>query len=133
MNDLLTPDVVAGTILALSALSYVLWPLVRPVSSSAASPHADRVVDELLSATKALDEIEDDYHTGKLTEGDYRELRMLFTLPHAEDVAEAAVRRARANQQSCPECGPRAESDAAYCSECGRPLETTRSVTRSDA
>jgi predicted amidophosphoribosyltransferase len=34
----------------------------------------------------------------------------------------------RSDLQVCPQCGPRPESGAAFCSECGRPL-TAASVT----
>ncbi len=39
-----------------------------------------------------------------------------------EDPVEAAIRRARAEQKACDVCGPRPESDAEYCSSCGRYL-----------
>jgi len=37
--------------------------------------------------------------------------------------AEAAITRWRARTMTCPNCGPRPEGDAAYCSTCGLPLE----------
>jgi hypothetical protein len=37
--------------------------------------------------------------------------------------AEAAVTRWRARAVSCPNCGPRPEGDAAFCSNCGLPVE----------
>jgi hypothetical protein len=39
-----------------------------------------------------------------------------------DDPAEAAIRRARAQHRVCPECGPRPEPAARYCSRCGRAL-----------
>lgn len=39
-----------------------------------------------------------------------------------EDPVEAEVRRARARLRVCPECGPRPEPAARYCSRCGRAL-----------
>jgi cytochrome c biogenesis factor len=41
----------------------------------------------------------------------------------AEDPAEAAVKRWRARKVECPDCGPRPESVAMFCSNCGRFLE----------
>jgi cytochrome c biogenesis factor len=41
----------------------------------------------------------------------------------AEDPAEAAVKRWRTRTVECPECGPRPESMAMFCSDCGRFLE----------
>jgi cytochrome c biogenesis factor len=37
--------------------------------------------------------------------------------------AEAAITRWRVRPASCPNCGPRPEGDAAFCSDCGLPLE----------
>ncbi len=42
----------------------------------------------------------------------------------AEDPAEAAVRRWRTRTVECPDCGPRPESVAMFCSNCGRFLES---------
>ena len=44
--------------------------------------------------------------------------------PEVEDPAEAAVRRWRTRQVECVECGPRPESVALFCSDCGRFLES---------
>ncbi len=41
-----------------------------------------------------------------------------------EDLAEAAVKRWRTRKVACPECGPRPESVAMFCSNCGRFLES---------
>ncbi len=43
----------------------------------------------------------------------------------SDDEIEAAVRtyRARLGPRACPTCGPRPESDAQFCSTCGRRLE----------
>jgi rRNA maturation endonuclease Nob1 len=38
----------------------------------------------------------------------------------ADDPAEAAVRAYRAAHRTCATCGPRPETDATYCSDCGR-------------
>jgi hypothetical protein len=39
-----------------------------------------------------------------------------------DDAVEALIRRYRPAGAHCPSCGPRPESDAAFCSSCGRPL-----------
>ncbi len=39
-----------------------------------------------------------------------------------DEAVEALLERARATQCSCEVCGPRPESDALYCSSCGRYL-----------
>jgi hypothetical protein len=134
---------ILGTVLAVGALVFVLYPLFF------AAPRAvwrDRVVMRPTStreqAVAALREIEFDRETGKLSEADYAELKTRYTR-HAidamrrdagsapgvastgvgdDDDIEAAVRAYRAEHAACPTCGPRPESDAVFCSNCGRYL-----------
>lgn len=93
-------------------------------------------------AQEALEEIEFDRATGKLSDADYAALRatyerVLAVKPDAEvssdatipprprdfdAEAEALVRRVREGKVACPQCGPRPESDALFCSSCGRAL-----------
>jgi hypothetical protein len=153
---------VLGTALALGALTLVLSPLlsgeaeVRAEDEKKAATEAARVKaarakrsgreeEQLDGAVAALREIEFDRETGKLSDGDYAELktrstrealaelraadaRDAATAPvvlaasssaDAADPVEAAIRRARENQRSCGVCGPRPEPDATYCSSCG--------------
>jgi hypothetical protein len=45
-----------------------------------------------------------------------------------DDEIEAAIRSYRAARRAvgtCPVCGPRPESDAVFCSNCGRRLDAT--------
>lgn len=121
-----------GTILAVGALAYVLFPLlvapaltprtVRPYGPPSIAPEQDAVV--------ALREIEFDRATGKLSDGDYEELRTRYTRDalaalragdagSPEDAAEAAVLAYRSRLKQCATCGPRPEPDATYCSTCG--------------
>jgi hypothetical protein len=123
-----------GTILAVGALAYVLFPLLvgsapapRRVRRYAA-PSAAREQD----AVVALREIEFDRATGKLSDGDYDELRTRYTqqalaalrvgdaAQSPEDEAEAAVSAFRSQLKQCATCGPRPEPDATYCSSCGK-------------
>lgn len=134
---------IVGTLLALLALAYVLFPLFaheartlpRPGSGRPAAADAGRGED----AVDALREIEFDRATGKLSDTDYEALKATYTaralaamrardaaaaehtLP-AADAAEAAVQRVRMRMQECATCGPRPEPDAVYCSSCGRYL-----------
>lgn len=133
---------VVGTLLALAALAYVLFPLfaqepsARRVSRAAPpAPAHGREED----AVDALREIEFDRATGKLSDTDYEALKATYTaralaamrardasvaeqaLP-VEDAAEAAVQRVRMRLEECATCGPRPEPDAIYCSSCGRYL-----------
>ena len=105
---------------------------------------------EGVSAVEALREIEFDRATGKLSDDDYAELKATYTRealaemraadlgatitpPDAVDPVEAALADYRARQAarpahvhvepgSCFVCGPRPESDATFCSNCGRYL-----------
>jgi hypothetical protein len=125
---------VVGTILAVGALAYVLFPLlvasapaVRRIGARRAAPTATPEHD----AVVALREIEFDRVTGKLSDADYDELKTRYTqralsalrvvgADSPEDAAEAAVRAYRARLKQCATCGPRPEPDATYCSSCGR-------------
>jgi hypothetical protein len=94
---------IVGTVLALAALTYVLWPVITAAegratpSSRASHPSAGQdVVPEARDAAAP--------ETG------------------ANDAVEAEIRRARTQLRVCPVCGPRPEPAARYCSRCGRPL-----------
>ncbi len=87
----------------------------------------------------ALRELEFDRATGKLSDADYADLKARYTKsaiaamrretdadqptarPTDADV-EATVRAHRQRLAGCASCGPRPESDAVYCSNCGRYL-----------
>lgn len=95
---------VVGTLLALAALAYVLWPIItaaegRPSAPSRGGPRSEPRADSTPEPETAV----------------AAERAM-------EDVAEAEIRRARGRLKVCPACGPRPEPAARYCSRCGRPL-----------
>ena len=123
-----------GTLLAVSALVFVLYPLFVGVIAPAyrapatATQTANAAEQE---AVVALREIEFDRATGKLSDSDYGELKTRYT-EHAltamrgsasdsadVDPAEAAVRAFRLRLKECVTCGPRPEPDAVFCSNCG--------------
>ncbi|MEP6495269.1 MAG: zinc ribbon domain-containing protein [bacterium] len=130
---------IIGTVLAVSALAFVLYPLFF---NAPRKTHYAPVVprqSEQDSAVAALREIEFDRATGKLSDVDYSELKARYTqeavvamrrqesraagvIPLDEDAIEAAVRAYREQHPACPSCGPRPEDDAAFCSNCGRYL-----------
>ena len=136
---------VIGTLLAVAALAYVLYPLLFETSGSSARarPRVARVAstggDE--DAVAALREIEFDRATGKLSDVDYDDLKTRYTQRALEamrssgaagasdapsvavDAAEAAVLAVRRRLRSCARCGPRPEADAVYCSSCGTYLD----------
>ena len=126
---------IIGTLLAVGALAFVLYPLFFDVRGPDAAARAadDRPADD--SAIVALREIEFDRATGKLSESDYAELRGEYapralrelrgeSVPSAgiasvDDLIEARVRAYRDARPSCAQCGLRPEPDALYCSSCG--------------
>ena len=136
---------VIGTLLAVAALAYVLYPLLFDVSSASARalPREARPpgsgTDE--DAVAALREIEFDRATGKLSDADYADLKTRYTaraleamrvdegasaasgVPMGDDAAEAAVLAIRRRLRNCARCGPRPETDAVYCSSCGTYLD----------
>ena len=133
---------VIGTLLAVGALAYVLYPLLAgpvPVRRTVPAPKPTAKSAEK-EAIVALREIEFDRVTGKLSDADYAELRTRYTARALEamrasaaasesgpgamsdEAIEAAVLAYRERMRSCPGCGPRPEPDAVYCSSCGRYL-----------
>ena len=138
---------VIGTLLAVAALAYVLYPLLfetPALRARAATPLARAARgggDE--DAVAALREIEFDRATGKLSDADYSDLKTRYTARALEamraggaavsaegvavpdDAAEAAVLAIRRRLRSCARCGPRPEADAVYCSNCGAYLDET--------
>jgi Double zinc ribbon len=131
---------VVGTLLAVGALAFVLYPLFRPERPAPARrPAPSREPSPSQLAVDALREIEFDRATGKLSDTDYAELKARYTqqavaamraessavAPPAlltDEYLEAEIRRHRAAataRPSCVTCGPRPEPDAVYCSTCG--------------
>ena len=131
---------IVGTLLAVLAVAYVLYPLLfgnapvsrRPIGLPLVAPPADE------DAIVALREIEFDRATGKLSDADYAELKARYTTralaamrargeggvdAPPEDLVEATVLAYRARLKSCAHCGPRPEPDAVYCSNCGSYLD----------
>ena len=103
-----------GTALAVTSLLYVLYPLFRAQPVGIARPvRAARI--QPTTAVDALRELEFDRQTGKISASDYESLKARYTLQ------AIAVMRAD-NAPVCERCGPRPESDAQYCSNCGSAL-----------
>jgi cytochrome c-type biogenesis protein CcmI len=119
-----------GTVLALAAVAFVLYPLLVAGRPQARAEIPDETPGS--TAVEALREIEFDRQTGKLSDADYASLRASYTEralaelrtePAAvPDPVEVLVLGFRAQRRTCAEHGARPESDAAYCSECGRYL-----------
>lgn len=96
---------IVGTLFALGALTYVLWPLIAAAERAAPGrpdpgPPLAAQDDEAVSALRDID-VDD---------------------ATSDDAVEAEIRRIRAQTRACPVCGPRPEPAARYCSRCGRAL-----------
>jgi hypothetical protein len=135
---------IAGTVLAVGALAFVLYPLFFDVRPRRAAPRV-KTEESDDSAIRALREIEFDKATGKLSDADYAELRAEYgakavrelrdagaalpAVPSASgpapvtDPIEARVRAYRASHRECRTDGLRPEPDAIYCSACGKFLD----------
>ncbi len=131
----MTPLVV-GAVLAVAALVLVLLPLFNQDSAPRRSVSIAESTAPTSEAVQALREIEFDRETGKLSDADYTALKTRYTREavaamrdekagvagEAGDAAEAVILQYRRRQLGCSVCGPRPESDAIYCSTCGRYL-----------
>ena len=142
-------EVLAAVLVGLVVVAAIISPLTRP--GVTAPPGADEPEDLEETpkgiALAALREIEFDRETGKLSEEDYDTLKGRYTAealailrqeegPTAPDPATAAeppgdpvealiaerVKKLAGAAIRCPGCGPRPESDALFCSGCGRSL-----------
>ena len=136
-------ELILGLLLAAGAVYFVLRPILRPESivrdaHPADDDEAGADPDDDLSpravALRALKEIEFDRATGKLSDADYDGLKVKYTAEalsafRGESDTPSAVSRApegttgaprTAHGARCPEHGPRPESDAEFCSACGR-------------
>lgn len=123
---------VAGTVLAVGALAFVLYPLFFEVREPVTRPLRRDAED---SPIAALREIEFDRATGKLSENDYRELKATYSAQALSmmrqretegsastapvDAIEARVAAYLQTHRECGVCGLRPEFDAVYCSNCG--------------
>ena len=138
MMELLAGIVVAGAVMAL-----VLEPLVRGRQWATAAGAVDEEFDftdieesesPKVQALLAIKEIEFDRETGKLSDDDYRALKATY-----QKVALSAIKmeegggdgqKAAVSGKVCPSCGPRPESLATFCSECGQALQGASSFLR---
>ena len=134
-------EAAAAALLGIIALWLVLQPLIW--SERKMPPPFEPLDPEETprgAALAALKEIDFDRETGKLSDGDYEFLKARYTalalealraesLEVTPDTIEAMVaarvrslRSAGSLPAACPDCGPRPEPDALFCSSCGHPM-----------
>lgn len=141
-------EAIAALIVGAAVLVLVLEPLIRSDVPAPALVDPEEAEESARGrALAALREIEFDKVTGKLSDADYATLKTRYTgaaleAIRAEDRAVPvapgsagtdlesqvaarvlALRAAAAGGAPvCPACGPRPETDALFCSNCGRSL-----------
>ena len=132
-------EAITALLVGLAVLVLILGPLVGNRSAAPPAPALDEP-EEFEETAKgmalgALKEIEFDRATGKLSDEDYQALKAKYTMRAVEILREegtdpieamiaARVQTLRAGgPRVCPTCGPRPESDAAFCSTCGVRLD----------
>ena len=143
---MMTLEVIAAALVALAVVAVISGPLAR---GSVILPTGVDDPEEMDDTPKgialaALREIEFDRATGKLSDEDYASLKSKYTAealvilrsetvgapaaapdPLADPVEGLIAQRVRQLQGlavHCPACGARPESDAIFCSSCGRSL-----------
>ncbi|MHB1345716.1 MAG: double zinc ribbon domain-containing protein [Thermoleophilia bacterium] len=126
-------EMLIKVILALLVVGFVGYPLVRGVWAEEEAPEFSAELEELHrrkeSTYSALKELEFDFKTGKLSEGDFNELDARYRgdaldILEAIDSAErgtqpAATRRRAAGPRPQPQAAA-AVLEAGECGECGR-------------
>ncbi len=144
-------ELIAGVVVAFVAVGLVLQPLLVPSAgkpgrdTTATEVEFEDITESAspkVQALLALKEIEFDRATGKLSDEDYEQLKAKYAAValeaiRAEDAGETVAVPAEATADAaeelvrlaaegmlkvCPNCGPRTEADAAFCSDCGRAL-----------
>jgi len=148
-------EALAAALVGLLALWFVLDPVLRPAPPAPPiyePPDPQETAKG--QALAALREIEFDRETGKLSDTDYDELRKAYTAEaltairveesgaavgtgaggdEVERMVAARVAAIRGGDVGdgvvCPTCGPRPETEAAFCSSCGRSLNGAGACT----
>jgi hypothetical protein len=126
---------VAGALLAVAALFFVAWPLLRPAGEP---DEADESLSPLerqkLDAYAAIKEAEFDLRMGKLSDVDFASLTQRYrqqALAAISSIERSKVRERGASANIagravrfafCPSCGQKLPARANFCGGCGRAL-----------
>lgn len=143
-------EMITAAILGLAVAALLIAPLLRTGTVPVSGVDEPEDIEETRKgmALSALREIQFDRATGKLSDEDYEELNARYTaralevirsedaeVPMPEPLVAGAeggdpvealiadrVRTLQTGTVRCATCGPRPESDALFCSSCGRSL-----------
>jgi hypothetical protein len=133
------------------AIGFLIAPLRRVGAETSMPPSAaSRAADQRGSVLTAIRGLDEDFEIGKLTEADYREMRLTLraeavellrveraALAEAAESERAALAGAAGTEhaalaeaagadgtpRSCPGCKAEISADARFCSQCGAPLD----------
>jgi NADH pyrophosphatase NudC (nudix superfamily) len=156
-------DTLIKIVLALLVVGFVAYPLLREQTGDEESLDLPEDLEDLYrrkeSAYSALKELEFDYKTGKLSEGDFRELEaryraealeLLAAIDEAEKARTTAGRRkggaavraeasapapvesADLEPYECAACGRMNIEGARFCAGCGGPLEVDDDIVEEE-
>ena len=120
----------AGLAVATAALAigFLIAPLRRTATETTAVPQvASGAAEEREAVLDSIRGLDEDFEMGKLTEPDYREMRLAL---RAEAVSLLRMERAAtpdpvadaADPQPCPHCGADVAPNSRFCSQCGAQL-----------
>lgn len=137
-------ELLAGIVVAIALMALVLEPLARGRPWIAATESIDGEFDftdieesesPKVQALLAIKEIEFDRETGKLSDEDYAALkasyqRAALAAIRSEEASPSEQPPAAVGEAVCPTCGPRPESTASYCSDCGKALVVAAATSR---
>ena len=141
----------AAFAVAAIAIGFLIAPLRRAGTETSLPPSAaSRAADQRGSVLAAIRGLEEDFEIGKLTEADYREMRLTLraeavellrveraALEEAAGAERAALAGAAGTERaalaeaagadgtpiSCPSCEAEIGADARFCSQCGAPID----------
>lgn len=133
----------AGIVIAAALMALVLEPLIRgrpraiPAEEAAGEfdfTDVEESESPKIQALLAIKEIEFDRETGKLSDDDYIALKTNYQRAALAAIKtekqEGLTSQAETTQAICPTCGPRPETSAMFCSDCGQPLSSANMPTR---
>lgn len=133
-------------LLTVAAFGYIAYPLIRgprraaAVTAAAGDEHVDGLLTRRDTTYSMLKELEFDYHSGLLTEEDYRDLegryrgkaisilRDIDQVGSAGDDAGDEIERQvaelrRVKQRFCSQCGVAVRPADRFCANCGANLQ----------